>query len=360
MTVLEQRLQKLIATQGPITISQFISLCLADKEQGYYHQADPFGAQGDFITAPEVSQMFGEMLGLWVVNIWQKWDQPQEFVFCEMGPGRGTLMDDMVRTIKKLSPDFFDHARVILIETSQKLRSVIAEKLKPHELAIEFADTVEKLPLCPLILVSNELLDCLPIHQYVRGQGGWHERMVALDAAGHLCFSLSPHLIDSALLPPHANDAPLGTLIEISPAREGLIAWLAQHISTTKGAALFIDYGALTGGFGDTLQALSKHAYQDPLARPGAHDLTSHVDFAALCAQAQASGCTTATATQGEFLERLGIQQRAAQLCAGRDPSMQQKIALALERLTADQEMGSLFKVFCLSHPTSHFSEFVL
>jgi len=351
MTTLKDRLTRLIATQGPMSISQFISLCLADKNQGYYHHMQPFGAQGDFITAPEVSQMFGEMLGLWVVNRWQQLEYPKDFVFCEMGPGRGTLMDDMIRTIKKLAPAFFAHAQIILIETSCKLRAKIAEKLKPHGLAIDFIDNVEKLPRRPLILIGNELLDCLPIHQYVRGQDGWHERMVTLDDGDKLCFGLSPHAIDPVFLPSHAAAASMGSLIETSPAREGLIARLSQHLVRTGGSALFIDYGALERGFGDTLQALSKHTYQHPLAAPGAHDLTSHVDFAALVTQAQMAGCISTTTTQGVFLEALGIRQRAAQLCAGRGREFQQKIKLDLERLTAAHSMGELFKVLCLEYP---------
>jgi len=420
------RIERLIANSGPMSISQFISLCLADKEQGYYHHAEPFGTGGDFITAPEISQMFGEILGLWVVHSWQQLERfpksgnrfsdkkrgenkkPEpltessaaetalecfpktalrrqgEFIFCEMGPGRGTLMADMIRTLKKIAPDFFEQVQIILIETSRKLRAVIAEKLKPYNLAIKFVDTIDELPPLPLILIANELLDCLPIHQYVRGENGWHERMVGLDAKDGLRFVLSPHPIKQFLksenrfldknygktqelehgsdskiapndltppwLPPHASGASVGALIEISPAREGLIERLGQHVFTHGGSALFIDYGSLTGGFGDTLQALSKHQYQDPLAAPGCHDLTSHVDFAALVLRAQVSGCATFTATQGEFLEALGIRQRAAQLCAGRDSEFQQKIIRDLERLTADQEMGNLFKIFCLQH----------
>jgi len=348
--MLEKLITSQIASSGPLTISQFISLCLAEKEKGYYHHAEPFGAKGDFITAPEISQMFGEILGLWAISSWQQLGQPKEFVFCEMGPGRGTLMDDMIRTIKKIAPDFFKHGQIILIETSRKLRAMTEEKLKPHTLEINFIDNDEKLPLLPLILIGNELLDCLPIHQYVRGEGGWHERMVTLNKTGNLYFTLSPHIVNPILLPPHANEAPIGALIETSPAREGLIEHLGQHIFAISGIALFIDYGSLTSGFGDTLQALSKHQYQNPLIAPGAHDLTSHVDFAPLMAQAQASGCNIFTSTQAAFLESLGIRQRAAQLCIGRDGDFQKKIARDLERLTANQAMGDLFKIFCLQH----------
>jgi len=348
MLPLETRLQYLILSQGPITISQFISLCLDGGKAGYYHQMQPFGAKGDFITAPEVSQMFGEMLGIWAISAWQQSGCPKEFVFCEMGPGRGTLMDDMIRTINKLVPDFFAQAQIILVETSRKLRLTIAEKLKPHDVEIKFVDHLDALPRHPWIIIGNELLDCLPIHQYVRGPLGWHERMVALDEAGHLCFALSPQLMDKALLPFHAMHANEGEVIETSPVREGLMSQISQHIATIGGAALFIDYGSLTSGFGDTLQALSRHQFQDPLASPGQHDLTSHVDFAALVVRAQATGCIATTTTQAMFLEALGIKQRAAQLCTGRDEAFQQQIARDLERLTAADMMGNLFKALII------------
>jgi len=351
MTSLKERLRNHITDSGPLTISQFISLCLADKQQGYYHHASPFGVKGDFITAPEVSQMFGEMLSLWVLSTWQQMGAPQKFVLCEMGPGRGTLMDDMIRCFKKLMPDFLKYARIILIETSHSLRSVIAEKLKSHSVEIEFANHIEDLPPLSLILIGNELLDCLPIHQYIKTKKGWFERVVALDATGDLCFALSPYQTDLALLSSHADHVLIGEMVETSPAREGLITQLSQHLVTQGGGALFIDYGSLTSGFGDTLQALSKHEYQNPLTAPGCHDLTSHVDFARLSAIAQGSGCASTMMTQAAFLKAFGIESRAKRLSRGQTSDVQAKIMLDLERLISPQEMGELFKVLILSSP---------
>jgi len=347
----------LIASQGPMTISQFISLCLSDGKAGYYHHVMPFGRKGDFITAPEISQMFGEMLGLWAVAAWQSIGLPAEFVFCEVGSGRGTLMDDMLRTIRKLKPEFLDHAQIILIETSRQLRRLAAEKLASHVLSlgqeIKFVDLWQELPPLPLIMLGNEWLDCLPIHQYVRTNSGWYERMVSLDGENNLCFALGLTPVDEAILPAPAMSAPIGTIVEVSPAREAAIDHIGHHIMAANGAGLLIDYGSLETGLGDTLQAVSHHEYQHPLHAPGLHDLTSHVDFAALGRTARSSGCIHAGMTQGVFLEQMGIWQRARRLCAGRDPAFEQQTMGQVERLTSDQEMGQLFKVFCLSRPGS-------
>jgi len=348
---LKDRIARLIATQGPITISQFMALCLSDKNHGYYHHATPFGCEGDFITAPEVSQMFGEMLGLWSVALWQHMDKPMDFSFCEIGSGRGTLMDDMLRTISKVAPDFLRAAQIILIETSQKLRRVVAEKLSHHRQEIIFLDYIDELPPHPLILIGNEWLDCLPIHQYQRTSQGWFERMVSLNEEEGLIFAASPTPINPALLLAQAGATEIDTIVEISPAREAAIEQLAHHLITHKGAALLIDYGSLAQGFGDTLQAMSKHEFYPPLQAPGLHDLTSHVDFAALGRRTRRAGCLSFGMIQAEFLELMGIEQRAARLCHGRDAAFQQKISLELERLTSPQEMGELFKVFCLSAP---------
>jgi len=348
---LKDRISRLIAQQGPITVNQFIALCLSDKTYGYYHHGSPFGGEGDFITAPEVSQMFGEMLGLWSVALWQQMDKPTDIVFCEIGSGRGTLMDDMLRTIGKVAPDFLHCAQIILVETSEKLRRAASEKLSYHRQEITFLDNINELPPRPLVLIGNEWLDCLPIHQYQRTSQGWLERMVSLDEQGQPIFVMASTPIVPALLPDHAMTAEMGTIVEISPAREAVIERLSHHLITHKGAALLIDYGSLTQGFGDTLQAMSKHKFTPPLQAPGLHDLTSHVDFAALGKSACQAGCVSFSMTQAAFLDSMGIEQRAARLCHGRDAAFQQKINCELERLTSPQEMGELFKVFCLSVP---------
>jgi len=348
---LKNRIIQLIIKQGPISISHFMDLCLNDEVHGYYHHANPFGIRGDFITAPETSQMFGEILGLWSVAAWQQIGAPADFVFCETGPGRGTLMDDMLRTIKQLAPEFLTKSQIILVETSQKLRNLIIEKLSTYEITIRFITKIDDLPPRPLILIGNEWLDCLPIHQYRHEYTGWHERLVTLNKMGDLCFTTHPTPIDPTKMPLHALSAPIGSYVEISPQREILIEQLGHHIKARGGAVLLIDYGSLEHGFGDTLQAISKHEFQHPLTAPGRHDLTSHVDFATLDQCARQTGCISASMTQGAFLTKLGIENRAERLSIGRDRAFQQKIMSELERLTAAHEMGNLFKTFCLSQP---------
>jgi len=349
MTVLKNKITRLIETQGPISVSQFMSLCLADPEHGYYIHENPFGTRGDFTTAPEISQMFGEMLALWAIDRWQTHGAPSPFIFCEMGPGRGTLMDDMIRTLAKICPDFLNSARIILVETSQRLREQIKKKLKPHKIDIIFVDHILDLPPLPLILIANEFLDCLPIHQYCRTVQTYVERMVGLDGAGNLCFINGLHSIDLALLPEAARKAPIGAIIEYSPAREACIQTLSHHLLQYGGTVVFIDYGSLESGFGDTLQALSQHQFAQVFEQPGRHDLTSHVDFATLGLIAKRLGCETMMTTQGAFLTSLGIEIRAHHLGRGQEEDFQQKLAQDVERLIGDEAMGKLFKILIIS-----------
>jgi len=351
MTNLKKKLIRLIGSQGPISISQFMTLCLSDPQNGYYLTQTPFGTKGDFTTAPEISQMFGEMLGLWAIDQWQIHGTPSPFIFCEMGPGRGTLMDDMLRTITQICPEFLKNTRIMLLETSQNLRRQIEAKLHRHKMNIHFIEAQAQLPPLPLILIANEFLDCLPIHQYCRTSNGYVERMVGLDSTGNLCFINGFGRIDPRLLPEVAIHAPPGTIIEISPAREACVEMVAHHLTQQGGAALFIDYGSLEPGFGDTLQALSQHQFRSPLEMPGQHDLTSHVDFSTLAQLAQRLGCDVITATQGDFLHMLGIVLRAEQLAHGRGNDAQEKLATDIERLTGEQQMGKLFKILSLARP---------
>lgn len=345
--------EKLIATiheHGPLTISQFMSFCLADPQFGYYKTAEPFGRDGDFITAPEVSQMFGEMLGIWVVSTWQSLGQPESFALCEMGPGRGTLMNDILRTVKKLDQNCFDHAEIFLIETSLKLRQKQKERLAAQNASINWIDQFSDLPLSPLILIANELFDCLPIHQYIFDGQNWRERMVGVSQNGQELIFGTGSIISSLILPYWIAD-PIreGMILEVSPARESLMDEIAQYIGKNRGGALIIDYGAIEPKPADTLQAMSKHQFSDVLANPGKDDLTSHVDFAALAYRAKQNHCQTHMMTQGEFLVALGLIERAQNLGRGRDIAFQEKIRSDVERLAAHNQMGDLFKVLCVS-----------
>ncbi|WP_188825596.1 class I SAM-dependent methyltransferase [Brucella endophytica] len=349
MTVpLKQRLIRLIETSGPISLAEYMAACLGDRDAGYYTTREPFGREGDFITAPEVSQMFGELIAVWCIGVWQALGKPENAVLCEIGPGRGTLMADMLRTLEKLAAAFLSTARIAMVETSPRLIEIQREKLKSHAASIDWRTSFEELPDGPLILVANELFDALPIRQYVKLNGRFVERVVAV-VNGELCFTSGAGSIDPALLPAGYETAPEGAIFEAAPARTALMQLIAERITATQGAALLIDYGHLEAGFGDTLQAMSKHTFADVFENPGEADLTSHVDFAALAQTARACRCHTGAMTQGEFLLAMGLLDRAGQLGAGKDKAAQEQIRNDVERLAAPDQMGTLFKMLCVS-----------
>lgn len=349
MSSLKEKIIRLIAQQGPLDISQFMALSLADPEFGYYKTANPFGRSGDFTTAPEVSQMFGEMVAVWVVATWQALGSPHKFNLCEMGPGRGTLMDDVLRTIKKLAPLCLQSACITLVETSDRLENIQHRKLESHGINIKWVKEFTALSPLPLIVFANELFDCLPIHQYVKTGSHWRERVVGLDDQGILCFATGFGTLEHMLLPEGANHQPDGTIFEVSPARSAVAQQISMHIAEHRGAALLIDYGEFNRGFGDTLQAISAHKYRNVLENPGKDDLTSHVDFFTLNAVALSCNCHSAITTQGEFLIGLGLLERAGRLGRGQSATAQQNIVADVERLAGDNEMGRLFKVLCIA-----------
>lgn len=343
---LKDRLKRLIATTGPISVATYMAACLGDQNAGYYTNREPFGRDGDFITAPEVSQMFGEMIGIWCVGMWEALGHPEKIVLCEIGPGRGTLMADMLRTIDKLAPQF---AQIAMIETSPRLVAMQKQKLASHGERIAWHENFSTIPQGPLILVANELFDAIPIRQFVKAGGRFVERLIALDEKDALHFVSGTSGIDPALLPDGHENAPEGTIFEAAPARTALMQEIAIRITASRGAALAIDYGHLQSGFGDTLQAMRKHAYDDIFAHPGEADLTSHVDFEMLAGTSQACGCTTGTMSQGEFLVAMGLLDRAGRLGAGRDHAFQEKIRADVERLASPDQMGTLFKVLAIT-----------
>lgn len=348
---LKQRIIRLIETNGPITVADYMSFCLGDSEAGYYITREPFGRDGDFITAPEVSQMFGELIGVWCVEAWQALGRPPRFVLAEMGPGRGTLMADLLRTVARLSPEFVAAAQTTLIETSPRLTEVQRQTLGPLPSEVTWITHFEDLANGPLIFVANELFDALSIHQYIKAGTQFAERMVGLNQTGDLCFAAGAGSIDQSLLPEGHQVAPEGTIFEISPARSALMEAIALRVAQQRGAALLIDYGHLQAGFGDTLQALRRHKPEDVLENPGDADLTSHVDFEALCRIAQNLSCRTGTMTQGDFLLNMGLLDRAGQLGRNRDKAFQQQLHIDVERLAGPDEMGQLFKVLCVTDP---------
>ena len=341
---LADRLRAQIAAGGPLTVAQYMTACLHDPRDGYYAARPALGEAGDFVTAPLVSQMFGELIGLWAVETWRRLGAPTSFILAEAGPGDGTLMADALRAAR-LDPEFIAAARLHLVETSAPLRQVQGLRLAAH--APVWVDSVEALPGdAPLILIANELLDCLHARQFVRTATGWAERLVGLGADGSLAFGLSRSPAEG-LLPP----APQGAILEVSAAQTGFSAGLAGRIVRTGGGALLIDYGRDAPGVGDTLQALSRHRKVDPLASPGHADLTVHADFPAVAAAARAQGAaTSAIISQRDLLGRLGIEARAAALARSR-PDRADRLARQLARLTDADQMGVLFKALCIHAP---------
>lgn len=328
MTPLARIIAARIGRDGPMRLDDYMRLCLMHPQHGYYATRDPFGAAGDFVTAPEISQIFGELAGLALAQAWLDQGRPAPFTLAELGPGRGTLMADMLRATKAV-PGFHDAARVTLVETSAHLRDLQRGLLGE----IHHLDHAADLPEAPLFLIANEFFDALPIRQFQRVEGGWAERMVTVSGGG----------LSLALAPPIARppEAPLGEIAEDCAEALPVIEAAATRIARHGGAAIVIDYGTWDGR-GDSLQALRRHAPDGILAHPGEADLTAHVDFAPLAAAAMRAGAAaSAPETQGDWLRALGIEARAARLAAAGDAGA----ILAARRLTAPDEMGRLFKV---------------
>ena len=349
MTALKERLKRLIAAAGPISVADYMAACLFDPEAGYYTTREPFGAAGDFTTAPEISQMFGELVAIWAYSAWDEAGRPMPMTLAEIGPGRGTLMADMLRTLDRLDTGFITRARIAMIEASPRLAEIQSARLAGGRCRPTWFAQVSELPALPLVLVGNELFDALPVRQFVRTAEGWRERMVGLAEDGELAFVVGVAGIDPAALPDGADAAPEGAVFEIAPAREALMAGISARIARDGGAALFIDYGHLRPGLGDTLQAVRRHAYDDVLANPGEADLTSHVDFFALARSAQAHGLEARTTTQGQFLLGLGLLERAGALGAATDEVTRERLRGEVERLAGPEAMGDLFKVLCVA-----------
>ncbi|MCV0397556.1 MAG: class I SAM-dependent methyltransferase [Rhizobiaceae bacterium] len=346
MTRLKQRIVQLIEAEGPIGVDRYMAICLFDSQDGYYTTREPFGRSGDFVTAPEISQMFGEIVAVWLAEAWQAIGQPRPVTLAEIGPGRGTLAADITRTLAKVAPDFLNAAHLTLIEASPRLRTIQQERLA-HIDRIAWLERVDQLAKQPLLLVGNEIFDALPVRQFVRTPEGWRERMVDV-AEGELRFVAGSQTIPDRFMPAHARSAAKGSVWESAPAREALMAEIASHISLHGGAGLFFDYGHIEPGFGDTLQAVRRHAHDAVFAHPGEADLTSHVDFASLAAAARAGGLTAQMMTQGHFLLGMGLLERAGSLGARADETIREDIRGAVERLAGPDQMGTLFKAMAV------------
>jgi len=333
---ISREIAQLIEAEGPISIERFMN----EANKHYYATRDAIGAAGDFITAPEVSQMFGEIVGLALADVWQRAGRPADAVLVELGPGRGTLAEDMLRAMKVAGWEPELH----FIETSPLLREKQAD-LHPHAI---WHDTIQTLPSDrPLLIVANEFFDALPVHQLVMTFSGWRERVVRIGMDG---FEAAPgENTKYGEVPAHLRNVDPGGIIESCPTARRLMRALARRLHDQGGVMLVIDYGYDGGARGDTLQAVHAHAYADPFAKPGVSDLTAHVDFSALAGSARAAGTHVAgPVDQGQWLVSLGLSDRAAVL-ARNTPRRAQEIGDAYRRLTHPDEMGELFKVMAVT-----------
>ncbi len=350
---LELEIRSRIALNGPLDLAHYMSLCLAHEEHGYYMKKDPLGVLGDFTTAPEISQMFGELIGLWSANIWQSMGAPANIQLVELGPGRGTLMADALRAIGSALPQFMAAMEVHLVETSPVLRHKQADALRLSGITPHWHQRVEDVPPGAVIFIANEFFDALPIHQYEKIHSGWRERLVGAAKGCGFEMMLAPVCAGEDCLPEKLRKAPEGDVAEVSPAREGVVKSISERLARQAGAALIIDYGHIKTAHGDTFQAVKNHQYANPFHSPGEADLTSHVDFEHMAATARDNGAAVyGPISQGKFLARLGIAARAEVLAGRGDETAKIQIKNALGRLTGAGEMGELFKVLCLTSPS--------
>ena len=347
---LKSRLAREIALTGPMTVADYVTRCLHDPRGGYYASRPSLGERGDFITAPLVSQMFGELIGLWAVETWHRLGAPERFRLVEVGPGDGTLISDALRAAR-LAPGFLEACDLILIEPSAPLRDLQARALAGADLSPRWVRDLTRIETdAPVILIANEVLDCMPARQFVRTEGGWAERRIGVTDDNDLTFGLTA--ISGGFDKPSFDIEP-GQVFEISEQQPVFGRDLGLLMKAASGAALLIDYGRARPEAGDTLQALRRHQKVSPLDNPGEADLTQWADFplvleAALRTGADVTGCLP----QGEFLHRLGIEARAERLKSGR-PDAAPVIDRQLHRLTADDQMGRLFKAAAIFSPRS-------
>jgi NADH dehydrogenase [ubiquinone] 1 alpha subcomplex assembly factor 7 len=352
VTPLFDEIRRRIAVSGPVPVAEYMRFCLTHPKYGYYINRDPLGAAGDFITSPEISQMFGELVGLWIAAVWRQMGAPENLRLVELGPGRGTLLHDALRATKVVRG--FREALVLhLVEVSPALREFQEQRLEPLGVPLLWHDRLEDVPGGASILVANEFIDVLPVHQAVKQADGWHERVVAVGAEGHLVFDIArePLAYFETSMPRALRQASIGAIYEW---RTDNIALELGRRTREEGAALIIDYGHARSGLGNTLQAVAGHAFADPLRAPGAADLTAHVDFEALAQCAETMGARIhGPIRQRDLFLRLGIEQRAAALKAGAPRDKAADIEIAFSRLigVGAQEMGELFKAVAIAAP---------
>jgi SAM-dependent MidA family methyltransferase len=350
---LEIEIRRRIKAVGPMPVAQFMTLCLIHPQYGYYVTRDPLGTQGDFTTAPEISQMFGELVGLWSAAVWKQMGSPEDVRLIELGPGRGTMMLDALRALQTV-PDFRRALVVHFVEISPALEERQRQAMGGIDAPVNWHKSIDDVPPGRSIILANEFFDALPVHQAVMCVDGWHERVVRIadDDSFQFGHARDPMPLFDQMLPPQLRDAPIGTIFEWRTDQIALE--IGRRVVHGEGAALVIDYGHARSAAGDTLQAVGSHQFANPLHAPGQIDLTAHVDFEALAHAGENIGARIlGPIGQGEFLQRLGIETRAGALKKGSPLGKNTEIDAAVARLTSSSGsgMGALFKVIAFAHP---------
>jgi NADH dehydrogenase [ubiquinone] 1 alpha subcomplex assembly factor 7 len=341
-----EKLKRHLADQGAMSVADFMAWCLTSEKSAYYRNGNPIGAEGDFVTAPEVSQIFGELIAVWAIAVWRDMGEPKPFVLAEVGPGRGTLMQDALRAARSV-PAFRDAAQVHLVETSSTLRKMQDQALSPL-CKPEWHESLTAIPQAPIILIANEFFDALPVEQHMYEDGSWHKRIVTLNASGELEFTKGRlGLPPVELLPPRAPNE--GDILEYRPSAAALIAEIAKRAGSSPIAILIADYGYERRDYGDTLQAVQAQGYVHPLEAPGETDLSAHVNFAELSQAADSAGLKAwGPLPQSEFLLSLGLEQRLRTLMASASEEQRAALFLGARRLVDPFQMGNLFKVMAI------------
>ena len=349
--------KQLIERDGPIPVNRFMADALGHPDWGYYTNSQPFGEDGDFITAPETSQMFGELIGVWLAQTWIDRGCPPSVQLVELGPGRGLLMHDILRAASSV-PGFLEAIEVHLVEMSARLIEIQKDRLSPLNIPVFWHPSLDQVPENLSFIIANEFFDALPIRQFEKEAGIWRERKIGYSEVSGLCFTLSRSQMPDELMPSGLKAVSDGSIFEICPGGEAVAQEIGVRLSRVGGVALLVDYGYWAEeaclGLGDTLQAVKNHEFVGVLDEPGVADLTAHVDFFALTMAAARGGAVPKGITsQGNFLKTLGIEARAAKLKENLAPDQQQIIDRALDRLSSENQMGRLFKVLGLGDKDS-------
>jgi SAM-dependent MidA family methyltransferase len=353
-SALEAEIRRRISVAGPMPVRQYMTLCMSHPDFGYYSTRDPIGRMGDFITSPEISQVFGELLGVWAAEVWRLMGSPENVRLVELGPGRGTMILDALRAVQVV-PAFRSALVLHMVEISPMLQARQQQALSAVDVPVMWHKAFEEVPEGPVIVLANEMFDVLPVNQAIKQINGWYERVIELDNNDKLAFGIAPEVIPlfDQLIPDVIRDAPIGSIYEWRA--DTLPLAIGRRVAQQGGAALIIDYGHVKSAPGETLQAVGGHAFVSPLLSPGQVDLTAHVDFQAIGTSAEGMGARIhGPIEQARFLRNLGIIERARMLMAAAPPEKIAEIEGSVKRLLGEglTEMGKLFKAIAISNPS--------